>query len=90
MEKKGAAKVAKKKVEEVKSEVEKVLESTASKETAPKEQSVMEEQDRQKRVADCTLAVQKGLITPQQVLDALNIQIHENLNGKIGEILLEQ
>jgi hypothetical protein len=36
------------------------------------------------------IAVQKGLITPQQVLDALNIQIQENLNGKIGEILLEQ
>ena len=41
--------------------VEEVLESTASKETDPKEQSVMEEQDRQRRVAECTAKVQKGL-----------------------------
>jgi len=36
-------------------------ESTAKREISPEEQSVVEEQERQKRVAECTAAVQKAL-----------------------------
>jgi hypothetical protein len=49
--------VRKKKAEKV----EEVTESTAAQAISPEEQSVMEEQARQKRVAECTAAVQKAL-----------------------------
>jgi len=41
--------------------VEKVAESTVSREISPEEQQVIDEQDRQKRVANCTVAVQQAL-----------------------------
>ena len=48
--------------EEKKSEVvEEVAESTVSREISPEEQQVVDEQDRQKRVANCTVAVQQAL-----------------------------
>lgn len=47
----------KKKVEKV----EEVAESTVAREISPEEQQVVDEQDRQKRVANCTVAVQQAL-----------------------------
>ena len=41
--------------------VKEVAESTVSRELTPEEQQVVDEQDRQKRVANCTVAVQKAL-----------------------------
>jgi len=52
-----ARKKAVKKVEKV----EEVAESTVSREVSPEEQQVVDEQDRQKRVANCTVAVQQAL-----------------------------
>ena len=49
------------KVEEVRSEVEEVMESTATVKTTEAEQQVIKEQVQQKRIADCTAAVQKAL-----------------------------
>jgi len=49
--------MARKKVEKV----EEVAESTVAKEISPEEQQVIDEQDRQKRVANCTVAVQQAL-----------------------------
>ena len=49
------------KASEVKSEVEEVMESTASKESISEERQDVDEQLRQQRVADCTLLVQKSL-----------------------------
>ena len=49
--------MAKKKVEKV----EEVAESTVAREISPEEQQVVDEQDRQKRVANCTVAVQQAL-----------------------------
>ena len=50
----------KKKVEKVEV-VKEVAESTVSREVTPEEQQVVDEQDRQKRVANCTVAVQQAL-----------------------------
>jgi hypothetical protein len=47
----------KKKVEKV----EEAAESTVSREISEEEQQVVDEQDRQKRVANCTVAVQQAL-----------------------------
>lgn len=49
--------MAKKKVEKV----EEVAESTVAREISAEEQQVVDEQDRQKRVANCTVAVQQAL-----------------------------
>lgn len=50
--------------------VEKVAESTVSKEISSEEQQVVDEQDRQKRVANCTVAVQEALRESNCDLDA--------------------
>jgi len=47
----------KKKVEKV----EESMESAIRRESTPEEQQIMDEQQRQKRVADCTVAVQQAL-----------------------------
>lgn len=52
---------AKKKAEKVKEVVKEVAESTASAGISSEEQQVIDEQDRQKRVANCTVAVQQAL-----------------------------
>lgn len=52
---------AKKKVEKVQKVVKEVAESTVSREVTSEEQQVVDEQDRQKRVANCTVAVQQAL-----------------------------
>ena len=41
--------------------VEKVAESTVNREISSEEQQIVDEQDRQKRVANCTVAVQEAL-----------------------------
>jgi len=51
----------KKKAEKVEEVVQEVAESTATAETTEAEQQAIREQIQQKRVADCTLAVQKVL-----------------------------
>lgn len=66
----------KKKVEKV----EEVAESTAHREVSPEEQSVMEEQDRQKRVAECTAAV-------QQALQAHNCDLDITVILKAGQVI---
>ena len=50
--------------------VEEVAESTVSREVTPEEQQVIDEQDRQKRVANCTVAVQQALKEHNCELDA--------------------
>lgn len=60
----------KKKVEKVKESVKEVAESTVSKEITPEEQQVVDEQDRQKRVTNCTVAVQQALRESNCELDA--------------------
>ena len=63
--------MARKKKEAVKKVVKKeVAESTISKEITPEEQQVVDEQDRQKRVANCTVAVQQALREHNCELDA--------------------
>ena len=51
----------KKKAEKVEEVVKEVAESTVGREISPEEQQVVDEQDRQKRVATCTAAVQQAL-----------------------------
>jgi hypothetical protein len=70
---------AKKKAEKVE-EVKKVTESTAARVISPEEQSVMEEQDRQRRVAECTAAVQKAL-------QAFNCDLDITVILKAGQVI---
>lgn len=49
------------KVEKVEEVMGEVAESTVSREISPEEQQVVDEQNRQKRVANCTVAVQQAL-----------------------------
>ena len=51
----------KQKAEKVEEVVKEVAESTVSREINPEEQQVVDEQGRQKRVANCTAAVQQAL-----------------------------
>jgi NAD-dependent DNA ligase len=60
----------KKKAEKVKEVVKEVAESTVATEVTPEEQQVIDEQDRQKRVANCTVAVQQALREHNCELDA--------------------
>jgi 2-oxoglutarate dehydrogenase complex dehydrogenase (E1) component-like enzyme len=55
------ARKAKETVKKAVKKVEKVAESTISREISEEEQQVVDEQDRQKRVANCTVAVQQAL-----------------------------
>ena len=59
----------KKKTETVKKAVKKP-ESTISREVSPEEQQAIDEQDRQKRVANCTVAIQQALRESNCELDA--------------------
>ena len=58
----------KKKAETVK-KVEKKEEAAPRREISPEEQSVMDEQDRQRRIAECTSMVQQALQTHNCDLD---------------------
>jgi hypothetical protein len=69
----------KKKAEKVE-EVKEVLESTVEQEISPEEQSVMEEQDRQRRVAECTAAV-------QQALRSFNCDLDITVILKAGQVI---
>jgi len=69
----------KKKAEKVE-EVKEVLESTVEQEISPEEQSVMEEQDRQRRVAECTAAV-------QQALQSFNCDLDITVILKAGQVI---
>lgn len=71
--------VRKKKVEKVE-EVKKVLESTVAQEISPEEKSVIEEQERQRRVAECTAAVQKAL-------QAYNCDLDVTVILKAGQVI---
>lgn len=55
-------------------------ESTVKREVTPEEQSVMEEQDRQKRVAECTNAV-------RQALQAYNCDLDVTVILKAGQVI---
>ena len=77
------------KVDKIRSEVEEVMESTASKEAVPEEQSVMEEQDRQRRVTECTAEVQKSLQEHKCDLDVTVILKAGQVIPRIGIVPLE-
>ena len=70
--------------------VEKVAESTVSREISSEEQQIVDEQDRQKRVANCTVAVQEALRNSNCDLDITitggdcNITISGDCNMTVG------
>lgn len=77
------------KVDEVRSEVKEVMESTASREVTPEEQQVIDEQDRQKRVTECTAEVQKALQEHKCDLDVTVILKAGQVIPRIGIVPLE-
>jgi hypothetical protein len=70
----------KKKVEKVEEVVKEAAESTATRVISPEEQSVMEEQNRQKRVAECTNAV-------RQALQAYNCDLDVSIILRAGQVI---
>ena len=77
------------KVDEVKNEMEEIMESTASKELSPEEQKTLDDQDKQQRIAKCTEEVQKALQEYRCDLDVTVLLRAGQVIPRIGIVPLE-